>query len=186
MRARVGFRLVADANHRDLAALAVGKNTGLALVMMIARLALRARAAKLAAHRLAFIAPDMIAPAVALAWLLIFALARRRFVGTNARLGIPLAFVASGSRAPIVLPGRRRHVLRARPRHDRSGKIRPCLGRDACAELLAQMPGRDFGNRAFREFAELERSVRHADQAVDRESERAQNVAHLAVLAFAH
>src|SRR5215470_8490097 len=104
MRACVGFRLVADANHGDLAALTVGKNTGLALRIMLARLALRARAAKLAAHRLAFIAPDMIASTVALARLLIFALARRRFVGTNLRRGIPLAFVAFRSRAPIVLP----------------------------------------------------------------------------------
>src|SRR5262249_7427488 len=168
MRARVGFRFVADANHGDLAALAVGKNTGLALVMVRARLALRARAAKLAAHRFAFVAPDVVAATVALSGFVLLAFAGARLVGTKPWPGIALAFVATRSRAPVVSPVRRRYVIGGRPRSNRPGKLGAGRSRDPRAELLAQMPGRDFLDRALGQLAQLERPVGHADQAVDR------------------
>src|SRR5262245_54643451 len=67
----------------------------------------------------------------------------------------------------------------------RTGEIRPGLGRDARAELLAQGARPHLLDRAHRKLAELERAERHPDQAVDREPEVAEHVPHLAVLALA-
>src|SRR6185312_9920953 len=56
---------------------------------------------------------------------------------------------------------------------------------EALAELLAQHAGTDHLDAADRQVAELERAEAHADQAVDREAERPEDVLDLAVLAFA-
>ena len=56
---------------------------------------------------------------------------------------------------------------------------------EALAELVAQHPGLDRLDGADRQVAELERAVADADQAVDLEAERAEDVLDLAVLAFA-
>lgn len=53
------------------------------------------------------------------------------------------------------------------------------------AELLAQRAALDLQNMAFRQFAELERTVGDADQPRHFEPKRAEDVLHLAVLAFA-
>nr|CAI0336319.1 hypothetical protein SHINE37_40173 [Rhizobiaceae bacterium] len=56
---------------------------------------------------------------------------------------------------------------------------------EARAELVAQRAAADLLGMAFRQFAELERAVGDADQAVHVEAERAEHVLDLAVLAFA-
>src|SRR5262245_66011760 len=67
----------------------------------------------------------------------------------------------------------------------RTGEIRPGLGRDARAELVAQGARPHLLDRAHRELAELEWPERQADQAVDRKPEVPEHVSHLADLALA-
>src|SRR5258707_4458730 len=68
---------------------------------------------------------------------------------------------------------------------DRPCEIRACERGDLFAELLAQHPGLDLLNQAFRQFAQLKRTVGYPDQPVHFEAEMRQHVAHLAVLALA-
>ena len=55
----------------------------------------------------------------------------------------------------------------------------------ALTELIAQHAALHLDDTAFFQITELERAVGHADQAVDLETERAEHVLDLAVLAFA-
>ena len=64
-------------------------------------------------------------------------------------------------------------------------EIRAGLSDDLLAEFGAQRLRLDLLNVALIEVAQLERPERHADQPVHFEVERLQNLAHLAVLAFA-
>lgn len=68
---------------------------------------------------------------------------------------------------------------------ERRFEIRLRLIDEARAELVAQGASAHFQRLAFRQVAELERTVGDADQAVDLEAERAEHVLDLAVLAFA-
>ena len=67
----------------------------------------------------------------------------------------------------------------------RAGEVGAGRGGDARAELIAQGPRLDLLDRAGRDLAELERAERNPDQAVHREAEVTEHVAHLAVLALA-
>src|SRR6202790_3871387 len=67
----------------------------------------------------------------------------------------------------------------------RTIEIRARQGRHLLAELVAQHPGLDLLDLAFGEFAQLERTVGHPDQAVHFETEMRHHIAHLAVLALA-
>src|SRR5471030_2228220 len=64
-------------------------------------------------------------------------------------------------------------------------KIGAGLGYDLLAEFGAQRLRLDLLNVALIEIAQLERPERHADEPVHLEVERLQDLAHLAVLAFA-
>src|ERR1044072_3921601 len=69
--------------------------------------------------------------------------------------------------------------------HDRRREIRGRRLPRPLAELVAQHPGRYFGDRAFLKLAQLEGTERHANEPPDLQPEMAQHVAPLAVLAFA-
>ena len=70
--------------------------------------------------------------------------------------------------------------------HDLRRKIRPGLGGEPRAELIAQGTRLDLLDRAVGQLTELERTERHPDQTIHLQPERAQHVSDLAVLALAH
>ncbi len=127
--------------------------------------------------------------------LLLHVTCRRRLVGLAAG-GPQSRSLAPLRPCPLRLPLRLplhlpfgfalRLPLRVRHRCDRSGEIRARQRGDPLAELLAQSPRSHLLDRAFGEFAELERTERHPDQAVHGQPQMAEHVLHLAVLAFAH
>ena len=67
----------------------------------------------------------------------------------------------------------------------RAGEIDIGLFQHMLAECRSQLTGWDFLDAAFTQNIKFERSERDADQPVDLEAERAEHVAHFAVLAFA-
>src|SRR5262245_36815560 len=175
-------RLGAKANQGHLAALAIRQHGGLAAALRRSRFAaLGARATELAAHGFAFVAPDVLLAAVALAWFM-HGLSSTlppvgRVGGEAAGVGVVATFaggagcnrfpptpIASASLRRSTLPARGRVTLRLRfgVSHNRPGELRACFGGELFTELLAQMPGRHFLDRALPEFAELEWSIGHA------------------------
>src|SRR5580704_11520961 len=78
------------------------------------------------------------------------------------------------------------HLLPGRNDHDRSGEIAPRRLRDAVAELFTQDSRLDFFDLALGKVRELERPERYPDQPVYLQADGAEDVANLAVLAFAY
>src|SRR4051812_30123019 len=81
-------------------------------------------------------------------------------------------------------PGMTGRGMRWLARHDRPGEIRTRERRHAVAELLAQVARTPLLDGTLGQIAELERPERHADQPVHRQSEIAEHVLDLAVLAL--
>src|ERR1051326_8063161 len=124
-----------------------------------------------------FIAPRAVEAATQR--LLLFAV--RRAPGMTHRFVRPLVptFVLALLLACVVAPRRCRRCRRGRR------KIRARLGDNARSQLLAQDAGAYLLDLAVGQFAELKRSERHADEPRHSKAKRAENVAHLAVLALA-
>src|SRR5205085_8592926 len=81
---------------------------------------------------------------------------------------------------------RRRSRNRRLPRmHDWRGEIRACEACELLAELFAQDARRHLADLAFGDLAQLKWPERDADQPRHMQSEMAQHVAHLAILALA-
>src|SRR5579859_1378750 len=143
----------------DAAAFAVGYHVGACRTggSRVLRMLIAARTVKAAAERLLLFAVRR-APGMAhrLVRALIFALVLPFFVAPRSRRG------------------RKRHR-----------EIRAGLDDQARSELLAQGPGTNLLDLALGQFAELERTERHADEPCHGQAERAQNVTHFAVLALA-
>src|ERR1051326_779780 len=128
-----------------------------------------------------FIAPRAVEAATQR--LLLFAV--RRAPGMTHRFVRPLvptfvlALLLALLLACVVAPRRCRRCRRGRR------KIRARLGDNARSQLLAQDAGAYLLDLAVGQFAELKRSERHADEPRHSKAKRAENVAHLAVLALA-
>src|SRR5579871_6712455 len=147
----------------DAAAFAIGYHVGAWRTggSRMLRMLIAARAVKAATQRLLLFAVRR-APGMAhrLVRALIFALV----------FALVLPFVV----APRSRRGRKRHR-----------EIRAGLDDQARSELLAQGPRADLLDLALGQFAELERTERHADEPCHGQAERAQHVTHFAVLALA-
>ncbi len=122
----------------------------------------------------------------AAAWLVALgALEAAAWLVTFRALGAAAGRAALGAMRAVAAPGRRWRRFVRRAHENRPGEIASRLGRDAVAELIAQHARLHLDDLAVLHLAELERTERHADEAVRLQPERFDHIAHLAVLALA-